>query len=144
MPSLSLKFAADPEIDAATLTQMGLKVAGSDDDEVMVGLDGFDDLLSGGAGSDILDGGTGQDTYVFNVGDGVDTVADAPSGAGDASIIKFGPGIFPGSVQIGLGSLLLRYGEGDAIHFNAFDAADPYSAPVFERLEFDDGSVKSY
>src|SRR5688500_12513014 len=117
---------------------------GSEGDEGLAGLDGCDDVLSGGAGSDILDGGTGRDTYVFNVGDGVDTVVDAPAGTGDASVIRFGPGISPGSLELGLGSLVLGYGEGDAIHLSAFDAAAPYSTPVFERLEFDDGSWMSY
>ena len=146
MPSLSLKFFSDPEIDAAALTEMGLAMAGSDDDDVIAGLDGFDDVLSGGAGNDILDGGTGKDTYVFNRADGIDTIADAPFDAsgGDASIVVLGAGIDADEVQLRLGSLVLDFGEGDEIHFSAFDAEDPYAAPVFERLEFDDGSWMSY
>ena len=47
-------------------------------------------------------------------------------------------------MQLRLGSLVLDFGEGDEIHFSAFDADEPYAAPVFERLEFDDGSWMSY
>ena len=35
-----------------------------------------DDTLEGGAGEDTLEGGAGTDTYVFNVGDGTDTIDD--------------------------------------------------------------------
>ena len=144
MPSLGLKFSSDPEIGPAELTEIGLRVAGTDGDDVIAGLDSFDDVLSGEAGSDALDGGSGKDTYILELGDGVDTIADAPVDAEDASVIVFGEGIFPWDIEIGLGSLVLRYGEGDEIHFSAFDANDPYSALLFERLEFQDGSSMSY
>jgi trimeric autotransporter adhesin len=36
-----------------------------------------DDAITGGAGSDYLEGGTGSDSYVFNAGDGIDTILDA-------------------------------------------------------------------
>ena len=35
-----------------------------------------DDTLSGGTGDDLLRGGGGNDTYVFNLGDGQDTIHD--------------------------------------------------------------------
>ena len=35
-----------------------------------------DDTLNGGAGNDTLSGGAGADTYVFNAGDGTDTITD--------------------------------------------------------------------
>ena len=104
------------------------------------------DILTGGLGADLLDGGSGKDTYLFSVGDGIDMITEGPFGSGDpdASVIVFGPGILPDHLELGLGSLVLEYGEGDAIHFSAFDADDPYSTPLFEWLEFDDGSVMSY
>jgi Ca2+-binding RTX toxin-like protein len=146
MPSLSLKFSSDPDIDAAALTEMGLAMVGSDGDDVIAGLDDFDDVLSGGAGSDSLDGGTGKDTYVFNRGDGIDTITDAPSDASgaDSSIVVLGAGIDADQLQLRLGSLVLNLGGGDEIHFSAFAPEDPYAAPVFERLEFDDGTSMSY
>ena len=128
---------------AALIALAGVALAGTESDDTLVGGEG-PDQITGLGGDDTLDGGAGKDTYVFSVGDGVDTIADAPSGAADASVIVFGPGIFPNHLEIALGSLILEYGEGDAIHFSAFDADDPYSAPVFERVEFDDGSVMSY
>ena len=47
------------------------------------------DTLEGGTGSDTLKGGTGNDTYVFNRGDGADTIYDT---LGDDNL-KFGDGI---------------------------------------------------
>ena len=35
------------------------------------------DVLEGGGGNDVLAGGTGIDTYVFNAGDGTDTITDS-------------------------------------------------------------------
>ncbi len=32
--------------------------------------------FEGGGGNDYLEGGTGDDTYIFNAGDGVDTIDD--------------------------------------------------------------------
>ena len=55
---------------------------GSDGDDLLYGGDGDDmlsagdgnDLLSGGEGNDNLDGGYGMNTYIFNHGDGQDTI----------------------------------------------------------------------
>lgn len=61
--------------------------AGGGADKVLGG-DG-DDLLIGGAGNDTLLGGAGNDTYVFNSGDGVDTVVDGD----ENGVLQFGQGI---------------------------------------------------
>ncbi|MCK9739925.1 hypothetical protein LT707_25530, partial [Pseudomonas syringae pv. syringae] len=34
------------------------------------------DILSGGKGNDFLSGGVGSDTYLFNLGDGQDTIQE--------------------------------------------------------------------
>ena len=163
-PQTSLAFELDPTLDAAALTERGLEVHGTFEADSLIGLNAFadrlfgeggddvlvggggDDTLAGGWGEDFLDGGAGKDTYLFNVGDGADTIADAPSGQGDpeSSVIAFGEGILSWQVYFGLGSLVVHYGEGDSIRFTAFDADDPYSTPVFERLEFADGAVMLY
>ena len=52
------------------------KLYGDDGNDHIVGYGG-DDLLVGGTGNDYLDGYYGNDTYVFNKGDGSDTVYDA-------------------------------------------------------------------
>ncbi|MDP1612945.1 MAG: VCBS domain-containing protein [Sulfuritalea sp.] len=60
-------------------------IFGGNGDDVLLGEAGDDtlygdagnDLLSGGSGSDALRGGEGDDTYLFQTGDGQDTVTDA-------------------------------------------------------------------
>ncbi len=118
---------------------------GGEGDDFLIGGGGADSL-TGGAGNDTLDGGAGKDVYVFNRGDGVDTITEIPSGPADpdASVIVLGPGISSSDVQLGLGSLMLSLGQGDALHFTGFDPADPLSTPVFDRLEFDGGEVLTY
>lgn len=52
---------------------------GNSGDNRLRGLDG-DDRLDGGAGDDLLRGGAGADIFVFNIGDGRDTIADFADG----------------------------------------------------------------
>ncbi len=76
-------FYFDDELDAATLTETGLALHGTDGDDVLVGLDGYsnklygewgDDVLEGGSGDDLLQGGYGADAFVLEAGGGHDVV----------------------------------------------------------------------
>ncbi|WP_418153087.1 VCBS domain-containing protein [Litorimonas sp. RW-G-Af-16] len=58
----------------------------TDGDDVVFGTE-FNDTLEGGLGNDTLEGLSGNDTYVFNVGDGQDTVDD--NGFGGVDTIRF-------------------------------------------------------
>lgn len=46
---------------------------GNGGNDRLTGLDG-NDVLAGGAGRDVLDGGNGNDTFIFNEGDGRDSI----------------------------------------------------------------------
>jgi len=72
---------------------------------------GGSDTLAGLTGNDTLKGGSGNDFYLFSLGDGVDTVSDIDSTAGnwdtvrfDESIDKYSLGIFMSGGQLQLGS----------------------------------------
>jgi Ca2+-binding RTX toxin-like protein len=54
------------------------------DDEIHTGAG--DDIVYGGEGDDIIYGGRGNDTYIFNRGDGEDTIYDIQ----DQNIVQFG------------------------------------------------------
>jgi Ca2+-binding RTX toxin-like protein len=150
-PSFSswvLHFGDGTSLDAAATTQLGLTRKGTEGPDVLVGDPelpswlyghGGDDVLIGGAGDDYLDGGDGIDTYIFHAGNGADVIADA-----GPSIIVFGEDVPSWSVGFGIGSLVVHYAGADSIRFTAFDTEDPQATPVFERLEFADGSVISY
>ncbi|MEZ6855098.1 calcium-binding protein, partial [Halodesulfovibrio aestuarii] len=75
---------------------------GSDNDTINAG--GGNDIIIGGSGNDIITGGTGDDsitggfgsdTYIFNLGDGHDTIHETSpdSGSQCIDILKFGVGI---------------------------------------------------
>jgi Ca2+-binding RTX toxin-like protein len=69
-----------------------------------------DDTLTGGLGNDTLQGGLGSDTYVFNLGDGQDTVFDNGAGSGEINTLQFGSAIAPAQVSVkesGSGDLVL-------------------------------------
>lgn len=107
---------------------------------------GGDDILFGGPGNDTLVGGAGRDLYVFNKGDGTDTIVDTPAGADDpgASVLVLGEGVSRDSIKFRTGSLHVDLGDGDGVHVEGFDWFDPASTPVLGSIQFADGSSMSY
>lgn len=97
------------------------------------------DYLEGGAGNDTLRGGAGNDIYVYNKGDGVDTIYDDLTSG--ANTYRFGAGIDPRNIKLRKGSLLLDLGDGDAIHIEGFNTQDALNSVVISNFEFADGTV---
>ena len=60
---------------------------GAGDDDLLGGKG--NDILAGGAGNDVLNGDYGDDIYVYNIGDGLDTIDDRQG----SETIKFGENI---------------------------------------------------
>lgn len=48
------------------------------------------DTLTGDTGNDTLNGGTGNDTYIFNRGDGQDTIIDNDTTTGNQDTVQLG------------------------------------------------------
>jgi trimeric autotransporter adhesin len=114
--------------------------AGAGDDVVYAGAG--NDLLTGGTGADTLQGGAGQDRYLFNTGDGTDTIVDS---AGEGNRLVFGTGISAGSVTLQLvegDAIAIRTGQlGDRIQIiSSLEGADQ---PAVDVVEFADGSTVS-
>nr|MDA8124879.1 hypothetical protein [Deltaproteobacteria bacterium] len=107
---------------------------------------GGDDVIIGGAGNDLLDGGSGSDTYLFNLGDGVDTIRDkADAEAGN--VVRFGAGITVSDLQLFYegSALVIRVGQGgDALTLEGFNPDDAYGSHAIEAFEFADGTSLSY
>ncbi len=110
---------------------------GGADDDVIYGNEG-NDILIGGSDIDTLDGGAGQDTYIFNRGDGKDTVIDTKA---DNNIFRFGAGISANDITLRLGSLMLDFGNGDNLHITDIDHQDVFNSLESSRFEFEDGTV---
>lgn len=100
--------------------------------------DSGDDTLVGGTGNDRLEGGRGDDTYLFDLGDGQDTIVDTEG----ANRLVFGAGIDPASVFAvpGKATLVLRIaGTEDRI-----DLGETASETMgIQSVEFGDGTVWS-
>ena len=104
------------------------------------------DVLTSGTGDDFLGGGSGRDTYVFNLGDGIDTVIDAAEN-GVGNIASFGPGITRDDLtftQDGTTLTISCGASGDAIVVENFDPAGVNGTQVIDTFEFSDGNVLSY
>jgi Ca2+-binding RTX toxin-like protein len=68
---------------------------GGEDDDTLKG-DAGNDTLTGGTGGDRLEGGAGNDSYIWNPGDGSDTIYDNSG----TNILKIGEGIDPSDVTL--------------------------------------------
>ncbi len=116
-------------------------IYGDDGDDTIYGGSG-DDVIVGGTGNDYMEGGTGNDTYIFNKGDGEDTIVESIRYWYDSpeDKILFGEGITVDDVIISRtgNDLILTYGEGDVI-----TVKDNYvhTNNNIEFIEFADGTV---
>ena len=123
---------------------------GGNDDDLLDGASGDDsltgdngnDLLTGDLGNDTLTGGTGNDTYIFNAGDGADTINNYDATGVDT--ISFGPGIVLADVNLATkvgNNLILTIGaNGDQLTFTNWFSGINYQV---DRFVFTDGTEKS-
>lgn len=121
-------------------------VKGTSYNDVIYGNGGHDtinagegnDTIVGGIGNDILNGGNGDDTYVYNLGDGFDTITDT---GGDDKIV-FGEGISQSDLsfeKIGNNLKISVNGKDDkGIQINDHFR---YDSSKVETIEFHDGST---
>ena len=125
-------------------------VSGTNYDDTIYGKGGNDtiygysgnDTLIGGKGNDRLEGSYGDDTYIWNLGDGFDTIYDDNRGNTDNDTIKFGEGISFEDLSFE------RDGNSLIIHVNndrtqGIKIQDYYSSTYYkvEKLEFADGTI---
>ena len=96
-------------------------LSGGDDADTIFGGEG-DDTLNGGAGDDMLDGGNGADTYVYNRGDGNDTITDTGGIGGDAFNICY-------YASIGIFDVEFRRNNGGRYVNNNFDPNMSFATP---------------
>ncbi len=112
-------------------------------------LDGFytNDTIVGGLGNDILSGKDGSDTYIFNLGDGQDTIKESVEFAqiADDDRIVFGAGILPSAVSLSRSGNALTVtvdGTTDSITVEGqFAFQNWFSWTDIEFFEFADGTV---
>ncbi len=138
----ALQFADGRTMTYADILAWGFDVDGTEGNDTLAGTE-IIDTLTGGAGNDILAGSAGADTYVFNIGDGQDTIVEATGG----NVIRFGEGIKRESLQIINTRLWGGYGIGyvNTIRIGYGDQGDSVLIENgvlgrLDRLEFADDS----
>jgi hypothetical protein len=95
----------------------------------------------GGAGNDYLEGRAGNDIYIFNRGDGQDTIYDYSPEGGNIDTIRFGAGITQNDIEFarnGNDVIITIKGTEDSIRLQASQFGFIWE---IERFEFADGSV---
>jgi Ca2+-binding RTX toxin-like protein len=113
--------------------------------DVLIG--GFgNDVLIGGIDTDVLWGDAGKDTFIFNRGDGVETIfdTDASSNSPDASVLVLGGGFSRSDITFRVGSLMVDLGGGDQIHFDGFDQVNPTATTPLGEIRLADDTSLSY
>lgn len=118
---------------------------GGSGNDILTGSDD-DDLLDGGPGNDTLSGGVGNDTYLFNRGDGKDTVIEPGWGWGTMDILRLGSGIAPDDVNLRRVGYDLYIGVNDSSDeikikdWRYYLGCDAWGYSI-KQIEFADGAV---
>jgi hypothetical protein len=90
----------------------------------------IDDTLDGGLGHDVLTGGMGADTFIFNLGDGKDTVTEFDTRGADHDVVDLGLdaiGNFADLKDLAHqrgDDVILNFGEGDSLTFQHVNIHD--------------------
>jgi hypothetical protein len=115
-------------------------IGGAGNDTIYAGLG--NDTLVGGEGDDYLKGGEdGNDVYIWNLGDGNDTIYNYKYNSTCTGVLKFGEGISPDDVELSSfnnDAIFVVKSTGERITVQYW-----FSAAYFQltAVEFDDGTV---
>ena len=124
-PNLKTDGVGTNSNDAIIGDDAGATLNGNGGNDLVLGGNG-DDTLTGGSGNDVLYGGAGNDTYVFNLGDGADTIVETHGDTGEDSL-QLGAGVTAGELDI--------YIDGDKLVFAHANGQDKVSiANWFDSL----------
>lgn len=129
---------------------LGDHLAGGSGNDELFGSSGAD-VLTGGTGNDRLEGSSGNDGYIFNLGDGVDTIYDSDSTVDNLDKITFQANIAPEDVAVkrnGDNLELSILGTSDKLvvekYFSAYNRNGYYigtNAHTIEQIVFADGTT---
>lgn len=106
-----------------------------------IGAGAGNDTLIGGAGNDSLKGGSDDDTYIFNLGDGNDTVNDSSSSFNDQII--FNPGVTKSDVAVFMSGTDLIVDYGKTIGQDKIVILGQAGYTAIEKFQLSDGTYIS-
>ncbi|MET3654902.1 calcium-binding protein, partial [Dyella japonica] len=121
---------------------------GAGNDTLKVAYDANNNVFVGGTGDDVMYGSYGSDTYVFNLGDGKDTIVETSYYNGAVDTVAFGDGIRASDLQIIRRDRDLVFvhanGQDELAIRNWFSTANSSSTgnagALIERVTFADGT----
>ena len=129
-----------------TTSTAGVQLVGGRLDDTLTG-SGGGSTFWGGAGNDTIVGNGGQNTYVFNRGDGHDSIIEL-SKAVPTGTVKFGVGIAATDLRLSYAGSQLRIavddGTGDELSLLGFNAANALASIGIAGFSFADGTAVSY
>jgi hypothetical protein len=101
------------------------------------------DILIGGAGSDYLEGGNGQDIYIWNPGDGNDTINDYSyyKSYDETGVLKIGEGVDPSEIEVtrsGNDIIFIISETGESLTVQSWYSGVNYQ---LTNVEFGDGTI---
>jgi VCBS repeat-containing protein len=147
----SFEFADGSILTIAELLARGFDLFGTMGDDILTGtnttdrISGYagDDTIISGEGNDTLMGGNGSDTYVFNRGDGQDSIIDGGYDTG-TDTLQFGADILQGDITLrrtlNSGLEITLNGSADGISIAGRSSVFANENRI-ERIVFGDGSV---
>jgi Ca2+-binding RTX toxin-like protein len=105
--------------------------------------------LYGGRGNDSLTGGNGNNTYLFDRGDGIDTITDAGgTTVAKANTVQFGTGITSTDVRLAVenNKLVVLVGDTgqDKLILNSTSVSNALNTPTISNFRFSDSSSRSF
>jgi len=131
----------DQTIDIVTMRSVYIEQSQTDGDDVINGTN-FADTFEAGLGNDTLSGGRGVDRYIFNVGDGMDSIEDNGN-AGQNDTLEFtGYNSTDAAIVADGGDLLIAFANGDQVRVenglsSRFDRIEVFEFQN-ETLSYDD------
>ncbi|MBN6114434.1 calcium-binding protein, partial [Xanthomonas bonasiae] len=119
---------------------------GAGDDVLSVSSGAVNSVLAGGTGNDMLNGSWNSDTYLFNKGDGHDTVVETGYNSGTVDKVVFGEGILTSEVRVLREGpdVVLSIGDGtDAVRLQKWltSSGAESSSSSIEQIVFADGTI---
>ncbi|UZA13488.1 calcium-binding protein [Moraxella bovis] len=120
----------------------GSRLDGKEGSDRLIGNAGNDTLI-GGTGNDQLEGGAGNDTYLFELGDGKDTINSRDNNTNKIDSIVFGENINPEQVTLkrDYNNLVISYSEQDQVTVQNFFDSNGVTNYRIDQIKFADGTI---